>query len=293
MVTSALAVVSSLSIVHRLPTELIIMGAQFLCPRDLHMLTCVSHSMAKITCSLYFQKLNLVPQKSPYSVTVAGEAFSALSVWRRSPCFAPRPILSCIFDGTKALVHAQINYLRTMISSLPSKSTFDEIHLWGETSPEMLWDLLEVIDRAGFRTVDIDSWRIDHISQGAGACSKSVQLVALENLSLNYSFLSALAWASILSRLFVPNLRKLDIAGHVSWSSLTEFLQRHSGIQKVHLRIPSGIPLHARHPTHHHMLSLPALEAITGSWSHVLSLLRLLPSHPHLRSLCIEPVTDL
>jgi hypothetical protein len=108
--------------------------------------------MAEIACSLYPQKRNLAPQKSPNSVTVAGEAFSALSVRRRSPCFALRPILSRIFDGTKTLVHAQINYLRMMISSLPSKSTFDEIHLWGETGPETLWDLLEVIDR------DFEQW---------------------------------------------------------------------------------------------------------------------------------------
>jgi hypothetical protein len=279
--------IASLSIFDRLPMELIILIALFLCPRDLHTLTCVSRSMAEITCPLYFRERNFAPQKSQYCISVTGDAFSALPVWRRSLCFVPKPILSCTFDG--ASVDAQIRCLRTMISTLPPKSAFDEINLWGDTSLDKLWDLLEVIDRAGFRTVDIDSWRVFHIYQDVGTYSK---LVALENLRLNYAFLSPSVWASILSRLVIPNLRKLHIVGDVSWSSLTDFLQRHPRIREVQLRMPSGAPI-PNLRTHKPTLSLPMLEVISGSLDHVFALLRILPSPPHLRTLSIEAVTNL
>jgi hypothetical protein len=276
---------------HQLPTELVIMVAQLLCRGDLHMLTCVSRPIAEITCPLYLERCNLSPQKSPLIVSVTGQAFSALPVWRRSACFAPKSVLSCVVDGiSEASADAQINHLQTMLSFLPSKSAFDEIHLWGNTSPDSLWDLLQVIDRAGFRTVDIDSWRILHTPQdtGAGGC---VHLAALEDLRLHYSDLSSSGWAAILRCFFVPNLRKLDIRGNVSWTSLTEFLQRHPGLHEIHLHLPSGT--HRLNRMHYSTLNLPVLEAISCSWVHLFPLLRILPSPPHLRTLCIEPVTNL
>ena len=255
------------------------------------MLTCVNRTITMITCSLYFEKCNFAPQTSRYSISVTGKAFCALPVWRRSPYFASKPILSCIFDGnSKALVDKQINHLKTMISFLPSKSAFDQIDLWGNTTPDCLWDLLEVIDRAGFRTVDVDSWHL-HMPQHNVGPGRSVQLVALEILRLQYPNLSSSAWAVVLGRLFVPHLRKLDIVGDVSWSSLTEFLQRHPGLCEVHLCLPSGTS--HLNLTHHPTLNLPALEAVSCPWDYLFALLRILPSPPHLRTLCIRPVTNL
>ena len=259
---------------------------------DLHTLTCVSRRMATIISPLYLKKCNLDPNQSSICVSLQGNTFFALPVWCRSLYFVPKPILSCLFDGAlKNLVDAQIRHLQLAISSVSPKSKFDEIQLWGDISPDMLWALLEVIDRVGFRKVDIWGWRTLHVSQDTGA-DERMQLFALESLSLHYSFLTPSGWATLLKCLIIPKLQKLDIVVDVFLSSLSGFLLRHPGIQEIRLRNPSGGPfLLPRNCCR--TLELPALEVLTGSWRQVLPLLQHLPTAPRLRLLTIEPIADL
>lgn len=218
--------------------------------------------------------------------------FSALPVWRRSPYFNPKPVLFCVFDRTsRTSVKAQIRYLELTISYFPSKSLFNEIHLWGDVSPDVLWGLLEAIDLAGFQTVDVDSWRIFSAPHGAGADDKCTKLIALESLTLRYPVLSRSEWSVLLGRLVVPHLRKLVIEGDVSFWSLWDFLLQHPGIKEmclkssvVHLLPPPGI---------YHGMYLPTLQVIAGTWTFVLALLQNVPTPPRLRALSIEPICDL
>jgi hypothetical protein len=106
-------------------------------------------------------------------------------------------------------------------------------------NPNMLVDLLAEIDRAGCRTVGINSCCI---SQDAVPGNESIQLVALESLSLHLS-LSTSEWTLLLNRLAIPNLRTLDVEGDVSFSSLFEFHQRHPRIQEMNLKSSLRNPL--------------------------------------------------
>ena|ERR1700691_177797 len=103
-----------------LPIELIALIAGHLCNNDLYNLTRISHCMVSITCPIYSTCKQLVFLSRTNTVSIRGEAFKALDVWRRSPGFSVSKRLDCSFSLDLACAASQVAFLHSCINTVPS-----------------------------------------------------------------------------------------------------------------------------------------------------------------------------
>ena len=96
--------------------------ASHLGDEDLYTLTCVSHRIASIVFPIYFARKELLLSSHTNSLSLCGEGFKALDVWRRSPTFLPLGRLACSFSFDPKLACTQIQYLKRCFDSLPPDS---------------------------------------------------------------------------------------------------------------------------------------------------------------------------
>jgi hypothetical protein len=266
------------------------MVAELLDDRDLHNLTCVSRRMADITCTTFLVRQGFT--SNSWSLSLDGDTFGALPVWRRSPSFAPVCMFFCNFDCTSVKTPAQIRCLQTFLLSLPSTPTFEDVYLWNcaPITPNNLLDLLELVGQSGCRTLEVNAGF--RCGQRTSSVSRSnTPLHILQDLRLTYHGLSNSEWTYLLSHLVAPALRKLQIKGDIPFRALVNFLRRHPCIQQVHLRGTSRTMNH--HLSHSPPLHLSKLQTLEGSLSYVLALLQSLSSPPSLTHLAIDAVADL
>ena len=108
------------------------MIAGSLCDGDLYNLTRVSRYMAAIGCPKYLCRKGINLSSRRFSLTVRGEGFKALCMWRRSPDFSAVPILFCEFDFLDVnQVVLEMQWLRKFVKSFPlgSRLIFDHVCL--------------------------------------------------------------------------------------------------------------------------------------------------------------------
>jgi hypothetical protein len=145
----------------------------------------------------------------------------------------------------------QMANLQTVMSSSPSPLGLEEISLTGSINHKKLPSLLQAIERARCRKIDVDSWGLASFYQDSLAVPTYMSLHMVEELHLNYTLLSTSDWSSLLQNLDIPNLKKLEIIGDASLHAVTRFLSccnLHSptspdGLQMDSTRTPDGLQM--------------------------------------------------
>ena len=270
------------------------MIAGSLCDGDLYNLTRVSRYMAAIGCPKYLHRKGIDLSSRRFSLTVRGEGFKALRMWRQSPDFSAVPILFCEFDFLDVnQVVLEMQWLRKFVKSFPlgSRPIFDHVCLNNfETGKlEHCLELLRTVNETGchaitatgltFEDAHTDAW----ITQMEREVDGKILLEGLQELSLENCQLSPYQWMNFLSKLHIPSLCELTIAGETSMEAVYHFLCQHPLIRVLHLQctVEDVPPSSCR-------LRLPLLRSLCGSSSQILHLLQSLTLLPYLDKLAIE-----
>jgi hypothetical protein len=264
------------------------MIAETLCCGDLYNLTHVCRNMAAIGCPQYLRRNRVTLSASRFYLTVCGEGFKVLPVWHCSPEFSALPMLFCIFDFTDVIcVVSQMRELRKYIKSFLSWSRpiFDHIFLNDFETVKLQngLELLQTTCETGCRTITM-SWlgSGDSRTVGTKELAYRILLESLQELTLEYFSLSPLQWMNFLSKLHIPSLHQLTIAGGMSIEAVYHFLRWHPGICVLHMQ-GTGNDV----PPPLGRLRLPLLRSLRGSLSQILHLLKSFSSTPALENLAI------
>lgn len=258
--------------------------------------------MASIACPIFLRRHGYRLSPNGRSISLSGEAFKALSIWRRSPAFSSTSMLYCSFSHDIKQAALQIQYLKTLFCNLPPtpKMFFQHIYL-AHVGAISLVNILALLHnsslQAGCRAITISG--ISITSPDAVASTSSSQkrkskamacLDTLQDLSIRNSPLSSLQWTDFLSRLTIPSIHQLEIDGATSMKAVYNFLLRHSTIRSLHFdnRTSNNVRLLA-----HKKLTLPHLQSLKGPLMLVNNFLRSLSSPPSLHELVIEYSDDL
>jgi hypothetical protein len=274
----------------QLPTELIVLIAEYLCDKDLRTLTRVSCHLRAIGCPRYLRRKGLSRTAGRQSLTVRAGGFKALGMWRWSPGFVAQRMLFCIFDLDPNRVPLEIYWLRKFFISLPLQPTmfFRCVHLYNVRVPTLQnsLDLLKIAAHST-RCRSLDIIRMSF--EDARWCKKGkprncLVLKHLEELEFHDCDLSASQWMNLLSHLCIPSLREFTIVGEASMAAVYEFLRQHPDVRAIHLRqcTTKDVPFSSDR------LRLPLLWSLRGTPSQMLDLLQSLPSQPTLGKLVVE-----
>jgi hypothetical protein len=300
-----------------LPIELIAMMAEHLCDKDLYNLTRISHRMASIACPIYSDRKKLGFLSRTNTVSVHGEAFKALDVWRRSPGFSVSKRLDCSFSLDLGCAASQVAFLHSCLNTVPSYpwNFFDYVRL-ADVQTITISDLLHLL-RAVVSATVCSEFTVSGFScpkvicgvaaihgrarkvygrrgKNVGAASKSLEtpifLDSVQILRLTRFSLSPSQWDDFLSSLYLPSLRVLEIWGASSAMATCRFLQRHPNIRQVRL-VRSQWEVAT--PSFDY-LNLPLLRTLHGYLYQTLHILECNLSRPSLHDLVIEanPLTD-
>src|SRR5882762_733542 len=282
-----------------LPTELITLMAGYLCDRDLYTLTHVSHRIACIACPLYFARKSILLSSHDSTLSVRGEGFHALDVWRRSPNFSAMKLLACSFSFDPERATAQMELLQRCLGSLPPypHTFFGYVHLTHIMSTSLV-NLLSLLQRAVILTGCSDltlsdgAYEEPHSRKKKKKKTRTTTLFSFEFLRcfrLIHFDASSSQWQDFLSSLRIQSLRTFEVWGSSSNVAIFDFLLHHSDIQE--LRFTRC--LWADNPSSSHQLKLPLLQILRGTSYEILIILKSLLSPPVLRQLTIlsEPPT--
>lgn len=265
------------------------MIAGSLCDGDLYSLTRVSRYMATIGCPKYLRRKGITLSPRRFSLTVRGEGFKVLRMWHRSPDFSALPMLFCEFDFTDvSLAMSQMRWLQKFLKSFPSGSQpiFDDVCLnnFETVKLQHCLDLLRTVYEAGCHAVTMTGLAFqDACTVEKKKADSRILLEGIRELGLEYCLLSPSQWTNFLSKLHIPSLRELTIAGETSMVAVYHFLRQHPDIHDLRLRCTAKDV-----PPSSCRLRLPLLRSLHGSSSHILHLLQSLTSPPSLDKLVIE-----
>jgi hypothetical protein len=297
-----------------LPTELIAMMAGHLCDRDIYNLTRVSHRMASIACPLYSARKKLTFSSHTNTVSVRGEAYKALDVWRRSPGFSTTSKrLDCSFSLDSECAALQVALLHGCFNAIPSYpwTFFDRVRLT-HVQTKNISDLLRLVRAAAAATVCSEftisgfschkAISATHGRAKKGSRGKKVVAVlrssgnpivlnSVQVLRLTRFSLSPSEWDDFLSSLYLPSLHVLEIWNASSAIAIFRFLQRHPNVRDVQFFRSQweAATLSLDY------LSLPHLQTLHGYLYQTVYILECLLLRPSLSDLVIEanPLTDL
>jgi hypothetical protein len=265
------------------------MIAESLCDGDLYNLTRVSRYMAAIGCPKYLRSKGITLSPSRFSLTVCNEGFKVLPIWHRSPDFTPLPLLFCEFDlADVSRVVLQMQELRTSVKlfSSGSRPIFDHILLNNFQTAKLQdsLELLQTVHETGCHAITMTGLGFEDAGTvGMKEADNGILLGGLQELTFEYCPLSPSQWMNFLSKLHIPSLHQLTIAGETSMVAVYRFLSQHPNIRVLRLQctandVPSSLG----------RLKLPLLRSLDGSSSQILHVLQSLPSMPSLDELVIQ-----
>jgi len=289
-----------------LPTELITLMAGYLCDRDLYTLTRVSHRIACIACPLYFARKSILLSSHASTLSVRGEGFHALDVWRRSPNFSAMKLLACSFSFDPERATAQMELLQRCLGSLPPypHTFFRYVHLTHVVArhPKDIRCLLTnivLLTRCPNVTLSdvtgVEAPQRTSVSRSRRKITRKTRVVGpaiiefLQHLRLTRFDLCPSQWQNFLSSLHIPSLHSFEVWGSLSIVAIFDFLLHHSDIQELRF---TGC-LWADSPSSSRQLKLPLLQILRATSYETLIIPRPLSSPPVLRQRTIlsEPPT--
>ena len=278
--------------------------ASHLGDEDLYTLTYVSHRIASIVFPIYFARKELLLSSHTNSLSLCGEGFKALDVWRRSPTFLPLRRLACSFSFDTKLACTQIQYLKRCFDSLPPDSrTFVRsvclTHIMANSLDEVLALLQGTVLLTSCLHVTLSDVTfaetprpasVSHASRrprirvnGRKRTVVTTYLDSLELLRLTGFDLSSSQWHELLSSLSIPKLDSLEIWGSSSMIAIFHFLLQHSHVGELRFICCSWNDASSSP----YWLKLPFLRTLQGYPYQIRSILRSLRSTPVLRDLVI------
>ncbi|KZT04239.1 uncharacterized protein LAESUDRAFT_761359 [Laetiporus sulphureus 93-53] len=260
------------------PNELVLAIAELLPDSDLVCLTTLSCHMHYITVPIYLRRHGLrISGADKVVVLLRDDAIATLSFWRRSLLFQCPRIL-------RVGINTPSEYMRLgrFFASLGSDSPLRNVKLFLDSPPGQ--QLVEVLDTLRHSCVSsITLWHrssiicrpvlpCKHVScspdfsfstletfqpQVAALFDSSlsqwtlqmINSTSLVELTLVTPGLASPPWSLILERLAIPTLRILRIEGELTHLALDRFLQRHRGLEELHIGYHSDYGRVARRRT--------------------------------------------
>jgi hypothetical protein len=187
----------------------------------------------------------------------------------------------------------EMQWLRKFIKSFPlgPRPIFDHIYLnnFKTGKLEHCLELLQMVNETGYHAITATGLAFEDactdvwITQMEREVDSRILLEGLQELSLENCQLSPYQWMNFLSKLHIPSLCELTIAGETSMEAVYHFLGRHPLIRVLHLQCTAEDV-----PPSSCRLRLPLLRSLHGSSSQILHLLQSLTSPPYLDKLDIE-----
>ncbi|KAH7903114.1 hypothetical protein BJ138DRAFT_1120717 [Hygrophoropsis aurantiaca] len=299
-----------------LPTELLYAIAGHLSGKALHSLTQVCQRLNDIAGPMFMNECGLQLHVNGTRVTMQGNAYDALMVWRRSPTFQPREVWWCSFrsfDSTR-----QINQLRNFCSTVSITTPSHSINLsfWSDVDSHLLLSLLKNITCMGSTQISFLGLTsqipclagIDTISQPAlpariqvfRPCASifftppllhytvlTMRASSLRILGLERTGLSASQWARLLPQLEAPNLAEIRIDCSCSVTTLGKFLHRHPLVEDISV-LYNWPDRNVKLSTKPCDIILPQLRYLSGPARYMEALIRRFKTPPNLYGLSLS-----
>lgn len=216
-----------------LPVELVHAIAEYLGDKDLHRLTQVNQRLADIIFPLFFKRADL--EVIDRDLTLISRSFSAFPAWSHSPNYQQNITLWAFISPSSPRCLSETSDLCRGLAATPP-STFRNIDIVGHyISKHNAFNLLNCIGYTQVKSALIIGKYDSHFANAKYVDNPNRIYPHLEDVVFEIRGLPLYLSFYIFKSISFPSLHTLTIACNLTLYGLTEFIEKHSGIQSLRL----------------------------------------------------------